>query len=40
MLASILLYGVPAVTIAVTVYVGFLGWKFYVAEVIRGGDDQ
>lgn len=38
MLASILLYGVPAVTIAVTVYVGFLGWKFYVAEVLRGGD--
>jgi hypothetical protein len=38
MLATILLYGVPALTIVVTLYVGFLGWRFYVAEVIRGGD--
>lgn len=34
---SVLLYAVPVVVILVTLYVGYLGWRFYVDEVIRGG---
>jgi len=32
---SVLLYGVPALVIAVTLYTGYLGFKFYVAEVVN-----
>jgi hypothetical protein len=32
---ALLLYGVPIVVIAVTLWVGFLGFKFYVDEVIK-----
>lgn len=34
---AFLLTAVPVVCIAVTVYVGFLGWKFYHQHVIKGG---
>jgi len=33
-----LLYAVPSLVIVVTLYIGFLGWKFYIDEVVRGGD--
>ncbi|HEV7627248.1 MAG TPA: hypothetical protein VGO89_12185 [Streptomyces sp.] len=36
---SILLYGVPALVIAMTLYTGYLGFKFYVAEVINDPDE-
>ncbi|HWM40615.1 MAG TPA: hypothetical protein VNS49_26280 [Streptomyces sp.] len=36
---SVLLYGVPALVIAVTLYTGYLGFKFYVAEVINEPDE-
>jgi hypothetical protein len=32
---GLLLYGVPILVIVVTLYVGYLGFKFYVDEVIR-----
>jgi hypothetical protein len=32
---ALLLYGVPIVVIAVTLWVGYLGFKFYVEEVIK-----
>ena len=32
---GLLLYGVPVLVIVVTLYVGYLGFKFYVDEVIR-----
>jgi len=35
-----LLYAVPVLVIVVTLYIGFLGWKFYLDEVVRGGDAQ
>lgn len=34
---AILLYVVPVLVIAVTLYVGYLGWKFYLDEIVRGG---
>lgn len=37
---AFLLYAVPVLTIVVTLYIGFLGWKFYLDEVVRGGDAQ
>ena len=39
MIANLLYYGVPSAVIAVTVWVGFLGWRFYINEVVRGNDD-
>lgn len=36
---SVLLYGVPALVIAVTLYTGYLGFKFYMAEVINEPDE-
>ena len=33
-----LLYAVPVLVILVTLYIGFLGWRFYVDEVVRGGE--
>lgn len=33
-----LLYGVPITVIVVTLWVGFLGWKFYVQEVLKADD--
>ncbi len=32
---ALLLYGVPVLVIVVTLYVGYLGFKFYVDEVIK-----
>ncbi|PVX62976.1 hypothetical protein ACMTN4_27535 [Rhodococcus globerulus] len=41
MIAELLLYGVPITVIVVTLWVGFLGWKFYVQEVLHErGDDN
>jgi hypothetical protein len=37
---SVLLYVVPVLVIVVTLYIGFLGWKFYLAEIIRGGEGR
>ncbi len=38
MIANLLYYGVPSAVIAVTLWVGFLGWRFYVREVLRDND--
>ena len=35
MIANLLYYGIPGAVIAVTLWVGFLGWRFYVQEVVR-----
>jgi len=32
---DLLLYGVPILVILVTLWVGYLGFKFYVDEVIK-----
>ncbi|MBC2638770.1 MULTISPECIES: hypothetical protein [unclassified Rhodococcus (in: high G+C Gram-positive bacteria)] len=40
MIPILLYYGVPTAVIAVTLWVGFLGWRFYVQEVLRGGSDD
>jgi hypothetical protein len=40
MIAYLLYYGVPVLVIAVTLVVGFLGWRFYVREVVRGKDTE
>jgi hypothetical protein len=32
---SVLIYAVPAVAILTTLYTGYLGWKFYVDEILR-----
>jgi hypothetical protein len=42
MIAYLLYYGVPSLVIAVTLWVGFLGWRFYVREVVRdtGNDSE
>jgi hypothetical protein len=40
MIANLLYYGVPSAVIAVTVWVGFLGWRFYVQEVVQGNDNE
>lgn len=32
---ALLLYGVPIVVIAVTLWVGYLGFKFYMDEVVK-----
>ena len=40
MIADLLYYGVPSAVIGVTIWVGFLGWRFYVQNVLRDtGDD-
>jgi hypothetical protein len=40
MIPDLLYYGVPSLVIAVTLWVGFLGWRFYVREVLRdNGND-
>lgn len=33
----VLLYAVPIAVALVTLYVGYLGWRFYLEEVVRGG---
>jgi hypothetical protein len=38
MIAYLLYYGIPLLVIAVTLWVGFLGWRFYVQEVVRDKD--
>ncbi|MGW4799052.1 hypothetical protein [Nonomuraea sp. MG754425] len=37
---GLLLYGVPLILIATTLYVGYLGFRFYVTEVVRAPDEQ
>lgn len=39
-LYTALLYGVPLVCIATTLYVGVLGFRFYIDEIVRGGDSD
>ena len=34
---TVLLYGIPVVVILVTLWTGWLGLRFYIDEVIRGG---
>ncbi|WP_314174021.1 hypothetical protein [Streptomyces winkii] len=36
---AVLLYAVPAVLIAVTLWTGYLGFKFYLAEVVKQPDE-
>ncbi|WP_193043194.1 hypothetical protein [Mycolicibacterium baixiangningiae] len=38
MIATLLYYGVPTAVIAVTLWTGFLGWRFYVKEVLHDND--
>jgi hypothetical protein len=38
MIAYLLYYGVPSLVIGVTVWMGFLGWRFYVQNVLRDND--
>lgn len=40
MMIDLLYYGVPGLVIAVTLWVGFLGWRFYVQNVLRDTDDE
>ncbi|BBX36537.1 hypothetical protein MMAG44476_32334 [Mycolicibacterium mageritense DSM 44476 = CIP 104973] len=40
MIVNLLFYGVPALVIAVTLWVGFLGWRFYLQEVVRDNDSD
>ncbi len=40
MIANLLYYGVPSAVIAVTLWVGFLGWRFYVRNVLRDNDSE
>jgi hypothetical protein len=38
MIAYLLYYGVPGLVMAVTLWVGFLGWRFYIREVVRDNE--
>ena len=38
MILDLLYYGVPLLVIGVTLWVGFLGWRFYLQEVVRDND--
>ena len=40
MMINLLYYGVASVVIAVTIWVGFLGWRFYVQNVMRDIDNE
>jgi hypothetical protein len=40
MIINLLYYGVPLLVIAVTLWVGFLGWRFYVREVLRDNEND
>ena len=40
MIVYLLYYGIPLLVIAVTLWVGFLGWRFYVQEVLRDNDTE
>lgn len=40
MIAYLFYYGVPALVMAVTLWVGFLGWRFYVREVVRDNESD
>jgi hypothetical protein len=37
---AVLLYAVPVVVILMTLWTGWLGFRFYVDEVVRGGPDS
>lgn len=32
---AVLIYVVPIIAILVTLYTGYLGWKFYIDEIVR-----
>lgn len=38
MIFNLLFYGVPLLVIAVTLWVGLLGWRFYLQEVVRDNE--
>ncbi|WP_255374850.1 hypothetical protein [Mycobacterium sp. GA-2829] len=40
MIVNLLYYGVPSLVIAVTGWVGFLGWRFYLREVVRDDSSE
>jgi hypothetical protein len=40
MIINLLYYGVSLLVIAVTLWVGFLGWRFYVREVLRDNGNK
>lgn len=40
MMLNLLFYGIPVLVIAVTLWVGFLGWRFYVQEVLRDNSSE
>ena len=35
---DMLFYGVPIIVIAITLWIGWLGLRFYIAEVVRNKD--
>jgi hypothetical protein len=37
---AVLLYGAPVAVILVTLWTGWLGLRFYLDEVVRGGSDS
>ncbi|WP_262496088.1 hypothetical protein [Nonomuraea sp. SYSU D8015] len=37
---GLLLYGVPIILIITTLYVGWLGFRFYVTEVVRAPSED
>lgn len=37
---AVLLYGIPVLVTLVTLWTGWLGLRFYVDEVVRGGADS
>ncbi|MGV9797201.1 hypothetical protein ACWDTP_03975 [Mycobacterium sp. NPDC003449] len=40
MILNLLYYGVPAVVIVVTLWTGFLGWRFYIREVLHDNESK
>lgn len=40
MITNLLYYGIPGLVIAVTLWVGLLGWRFYVQNVLRDNDSE
>jgi hypothetical protein len=40
MIVYLLYYGAPSLVNSVTLWVGFLGWRFYVQEVVRDNDND
>ncbi|WP_256367923.1 hypothetical protein [Mycobacterium sp. DL440] len=40
MMINLLFYGVPLLVIVVTLWVGFLGWRFYLQQVVRDKESE